>query len=136
MTPRRSHWIGILLIVVGGLFNFHIPHFFLEPRSSVGTAEHLLELVLCANVIASLVAALGIFRSMRWGWIIGIVVCVFSASLWVAQETIGLPGLPQQWLEPSRIASLAVEGVFVVTALNQVFAARRAENDIHATLEQ
>lgn len=133
MKSMRIKWTGIILIVIVGLLNFHIPHFLLESRSDFGPAEHLLELALLANVIASSVAALGIFRSGRWGWVIGIVVCAFSASLWVAQETIGLASLPQQWLEPSRIASLAVEGVFVVTAWNQVFAARRAENDTRAT---
>ena len=102
-----------------GLLNFHVPHFLLESRD-LNTTEYLLEAVLLANVAASLVAAFGILCWRQWGWIIGIVVCVFSAILWVAQESIGLPGLPQQWFEPSRLVSLLIETSFVVLAWNRL----------------
>jgi len=32
-----------------------------------------------------------------------------SVVLYVAQETMGLPGLRKRWLEPSRVVSLLVE---------------------------
>ena len=41
----------------------------------------------------------------------------------MAQATVGLPGLPQAWLEPSRIVSVIVELAFVVTALRPFRAA-------------
>jgi hypothetical protein len=107
------------LIVLVALLNFHVPHFLLESRD-LNTTEYLLEAVLLANVAASLVAAFGILCSRQWGWIIGIVVCVFSAILWVAQESIGLPGLPQQWFEPSRLVSLLIETSFVVLAWSRL----------------
>jgi hypothetical protein len=117
---KRLKTLGMLLIVVVGLLNFHIPHFFLESRSNLGVAENFLELVLLANVIASIIAAIGIYRSRRWGWLVGIVSCAFSALLWLMQETVGLPGLPQQWLEPSRLVSLIFDACFAVMAWRQL----------------
>jgi hypothetical protein len=118
-NPRQTSWTGPAFIVLVGLLNFHVPHFLLESRD-LNTTEYLLEAVLLANVAASLVAAFGILCSRQGGWIIGIVVCVFSAILWVAQESIGLPGLPQQWFEPSRLVSLLIETSFVVLAWNRL----------------
>jgi hypothetical protein len=133
MKLMRIQWTSAVLIVGVGLVNLHIPHFILESKSGFSSAEYLFGLMLLVNFLASLVAALCISRSIRAGWIIGIIVCALSAILWLAQETVGLPGLPQQWLEPSRIAALAVEGIFVLTAWHQLFVERHSENDIHAT---
>jgi hypothetical protein len=114
--PQSTISVGITLIVIVGLVNFHIPHFLLEGRTEFSAAEYLLEFILLVNVIAALIAAFGIYRGRRWGWVLGIGVSVFSAFLWLAQETVGLPGLPQQWFEPSRIASFVVEASFVAIA--------------------
>ncbi len=111
---------GIVLIVFVGLLNFHIPHFLLESRESTGYAGYVLELLLALNVLGALVAAVGIFSRARWGWVLGIVICIISIFLYLAQETIGLPGLPQNWLEPSRIVSLVVEIGFLVLARSQL----------------
>jgi hypothetical protein len=40
------------------------------------------------------------------------------------QETVGLPDLPQQWLEPSGLVSFIVEACFVVIAWHRL---RRAQ---------
>jgi hypothetical protein len=45
-----------------------------------------------------------------------------KVALYLAQETVGLPGLPKMWLEPSRLLSLIVEGLFVVLAGFQLVA--------------
>jgi len=132
MKAVGIRWIGAVLIVGAGLANLHIPHFLLESKSGFGFAEYLLELVRLANFTASLVA-FDVSRCRRRRWITGIIVCAFSAVLWLAQETVDLPGLPAHWLEPSRIAALAIEAVFVLTAWHRLFADRRSENDIHAT---
>lgn len=116
-----------MLIVVVGLLNFHPPHFlFQSGRSSGDTSSYVLEAVLLANLLAALVAALGIYRDLRWAWLAGIAVAGISALLYVAQETVGLPGLPKDWAEPSRIVALAIEALFVVVAT--VPAGRRASN--------
>ncbi len=103
-----------------GLLNFHIPHFLLESHESTGYADYVLELLLAVNVLGAVVAAAGIFSRARWGWVLGIILSVVSIVLYVAQETIGLPGLPKNWLEPSRIVSLVIEIWFVVLARSQL----------------
>jgi hypothetical protein len=107
---------GVALIVVVGLLNFHVPHFLIEPAAGGGPANSLLELGLLANVLGALVAALAIAGDQRWGWLLGVLVAVVSAALYLVQETVGLPGLPKMWLEPSRLVALVVEVTFVVLA--------------------
>ncbi len=109
--------LGIVLIVIVGLFNFHIPHFLLESKTQFNTAAYILEFALLINALGAIIAAVGIYKNMRWGWILGILISCISVILWIAQETIGLPGLPKMWFEPSRIVSLIIEVVFVALAI-------------------
>ncbi len=111
---------GIFLIVVVGLLNFHIPHFLIEPTPQGTFATYLLELALLANVLGAVVAAVGIYLGHRWGWLLGVVIVSISVALYIAQETVGLPGLPKMWLEPSRLVALLVEALFVVFAGRQL----------------
>ena len=111
---------GIVLIVVVGLLNFHVPHFLIERATQDGTAANVLELALLANVMGAAIAALGIYRDQPWAWVLGVVVAGISLALYLVQETVGLPGLPKMWLEPSRLVSLVLEGVFVVLACVQI----------------
>jgi uncharacterized membrane protein YhdT len=108
--------LSILLIVIVGLFNFHIPHFLLEPAKYSDYASRVLELVLLANLLGTMTAAIGVYRNARWGWLFGIAIAGFCVILYVAQETVGLPGLPKVWWEPSRIVSLIAEALFVALA--------------------
>jgi hypothetical protein len=78
-----------------------------------------------------MIAAFGIFRNRRWGWLLGILLASISFVLYLAQETVGLPGLPKVWWEPSRIVSLMVEGFFVVLANSQVVRSRKKCSDHH-----
>lgn len=114
--PRRVKALGIVLIVVTGLLNFHIPHFLLEPTVYPDSASNILELVFLANILGAVIAAVGIYCNLRWGWLLGIIIAVFSFLLYLAQETVGLPGLPIMWFEPSRIVALIIEVLFVVFA--------------------
>jgi hypothetical protein len=113
---QRIRWTGVVLITLTGLLNFHIPHFLIESPRSPTTSSPLIEIVFLANLLGALLAAVGIARRRRWGWLLGFVVCLVSFLLYLAQETVGLPGLPKMWLEPSRIFSLIVEGLFVAVA--------------------
>ena len=113
----RAKGTGIVLIVMIGLLNFHVPHFLLESPKDVGSASSLLELALFATLLGAVVAAVGISRNRRWGWLLGILVTGIFFVLYLAQETTVLPGLPKTWWEPSRIVSLLVEGLFVVLAV-------------------
>ena len=115
MTEGKTKTFGGILIVIVGLLNFHIPHFLLEPNDLSG-ASRTLELIFAVNVLGAFTAAAGIYGNRRWGWILGVIIAIASVVLYVAQETIGLPGLPQQWLEPSRIVALTIEAIFIVLA--------------------
>jgi hypothetical protein len=53
------------------------------------------------------------------------VIVLISVLLYITQETVGLPGLPQNWFEPSRLISLAIETTFLFLAQRQLTAARR-----------
>lgn len=107
-------------MVMVGLLNFHPPHFLFEAGNSFGTADRILELGLLANLLGAVAAAIGIDHNQRWGWVLGVLIAIFSFALYVAQETVGLPGLPQTWWEPSRIVSAIIEVAYVVLALPQL----------------
>ena len=113
-----------MLVILVGLLNFHIPHFLFQAHDAAGPAGDLLELLLLANVVAALVAAISIYRHRQWGWLVGLVVAGTSVLLYLAQETLGLPGLPKAWLEPSRLVSLLADLAFVGLALRHL---RRAQ---------
>ncbi len=119
-SSKTAKVAGMVLILFVGLLNFHIPHFLIEPRKDAGLAGTILELFLLAIVVGAVIAAIGIYTNMGWGWLLGLIIAILCAMLYIAQETVGLPGLPQNWLEPSRIVSLIVEGIFVVLASRQV----------------
>jgi len=118
----RARPLGVALIVIVGLLNFHVPHFLLERAASPGDTSTGLELVFVANLLCALVAAAAIWRHRGWGWWLGLVIVGVSFALYVAQETVGLPGLPQSWWEPSRIVSVAVEVLFILVAWTRVIA--------------
>lgn len=118
-APRSVKASGIVLIIVVGLLNFHIPHFLVQSPAS-DLASGMLELVFLVNVFGAVVAAVAIYRDLRWAWFIGLAVVGASVLLYLLQETVGLPGLPKAWLEPSRIVSLLVEAVFAVLAVSQL----------------
>lgn len=111
--------LGSGLIVIVGLLNFHLPHFVVE-RSASSSGDSWIEIVFVANVLAAFIAAIAIWRTRRWGWLLGVLVVALSAMLYVAQETVGLPGLPKNWWEPSRIVSLIFEVLFVLVALKAI----------------
>ena len=116
----RTKTLGGTLIVIIGLLNFHLPHFVLERSASSGGGDSWIEAVFAANVLAAVVSAALIWTSRRSGWVLGVVVVCLSVVLYVAQETVGLPGLPRNWWEPSRILSIVLEILFVVVARSQV----------------
>jgi uncharacterized membrane protein YhdT len=116
-TSKRVKTLGIVLIVLVGVLNFHLPHFLLESATYFNSATYVLELALLANLLGAMIAAIGIYRNARWGWLLGIVIAGVSFALYLVQETVGLPGLPKTWWEPSRILSLIIEVFFVALAV-------------------
>jgi hypothetical protein len=122
--PTRTRVPGTVLIIVVGLLNFHIPHFLFQDPGAGGRAGYVLELGLVLNVAAAVVAAVGIVRRRGWGWILGMIVAGVSLALWLAQETVGLPGLPQAWTEPSRLVAVMIETAYLILASRQLIRRR------------
>lgn len=112
--------LGVVLILVTGLLTFHPPHFLLEAGRPNTPAAAALEIGLAINLPAAIVAAAAIWRDARWGWALGLLIAATAVGLYIAQQTIGLPGLPKDWLEPSRIVALAVEGSFITLSIRQL----------------
>ncbi len=127
MVSRPVKVAAIVLIVFTGLLNFHVPHFVLESTTRFDQATSALEMIFLANLLGALVAAIGIYGNLRWAWFLGILIAFLSFSLYLAQETAGLPGLPKAWLEPSRIVSLIVEALYVALAVRQLALKRIVE---------
>lgn len=117
-APRRIG--GASLIVVIGLLDFHPPHFLFEAANRTGTVgARLLEAGLLIIAVASVVSAVGIYRDRAWGWRLGVAIAALCIALYIAQETVGLPGLPRVWWEPSRIVALTLEALFIYLAVTR-----------------
>jgi peptidoglycan/LPS O-acetylase OafA/YrhL len=112
-TPVRR--TGIVLVVGIGILQLHPPHYLTEHPGIGGYAAYPGPL-LVATALAAVSAAMAIHRNRRWGWQLGIGVAAVAGLLYVAQETVGLPGLPQTWWEPTRLLSLLLCALFVVLA--------------------
>jgi len=125
-SPRPRRIGAAALIVVIGLLNFHVPHFLLESGNPTGTVgARLLEAALLITMAAAVGAAIGIYRDRPWGWYLGGLVVLVGVAMYVAQETIGLPGLPRVWWEPSRILALALEALYLHLAMKNCAKWRR-----------
>jgi hypothetical protein len=83
-------------------------------------------LVFLANLLGAAIAAVAIWRNQRWGWLLGLLVVGLSFVLYLAQESVGLPGLPKNWLEPSRIVSLIIGSLFIFVARKRVVSTTNA----------
>ena len=122
----RIRTLGAALIMIVGLLNFHVPHFVLERSADSGAGASWLELVFIGVVLGAIISAVGIWRASLWGWLLGLVVVVVALALYVTQESVGLPNLPQNWLEPSRIVSLIFDALFIAVARKYIGSRRHA----------
>ncbi len=108
-SGNGNQWLAIVLIVAVGLIHMY---------SSPGEMDEAayLGLLFIANCVGALVAAYGILRGERWGWVLGLVVTVGAVVGYVVSRTVGLPGMDvEDWLNPIGVASLVVEGMFVLS---------------------
>lgn len=111
MNSRLLRWLGVALIVQTGLLHLYV--------ALLGYNEApTLSVLFAVNFLASLVAAVGLMRRQRWGWMLGCVIAVGSIAGYVLSRTIGLPGMePESWGDAIGTLSLVVEGVFLLTWL-------------------
>jgi hypothetical protein len=107
ISPDMLVLAGALLIAALGLIHLLEAPDELEEATYVG-------LLFLANFGGAVVAAIGIYRNYRWGWLFGVTLAGGSFVGYVVSRTVGLPGLDiEEWLEPLGMLSLLVEALFV-----------------------
>ena len=129
-TPRALSSAGVLVIVACGLIHL------------IGAPEHLEEatyigVLFVINATASLVAALGIYRNMMWGWLLGAIVAGGAFVMFTVSRLIGLPAYQEHigmWVGDSPadslgIPSLIVEALFVALFFLMVLSRRTTNKE-------
>lgn len=116
-------WIGVALIALAGLIHlYEAPEYWGEVRY-IGA-------LFVVGAVGTGVAAVGMLRRERWGWLLGLVVAGAMAVAYVLSRSIGIPQFREasldKFLEPVGFASLVVEVVFVLVALRALGRARPA----------
>jgi hypothetical protein len=110
IAPRTLVWIGIVLVLATGLI-----HLIEGPENYEEVAYK--GVLFFLNALGAIIAALGIYRGEKlWGWSLGLLVTGGALLLYIVSRTVGLPGLEvdDEWFEPMGLASLVVEGLFVL----------------------
>jgi len=110
-THTQTHtWAGILLVLATGLIHG------VEGPAHYHEAAYQ-GILFFLNAAGALVAARGIYRGAKlWGWTLGVLISAGALILYIVSHTIGLPGLEidDEWFEPLGVASLLVEGFYVL----------------------
>jgi drug/metabolite transporter (DMT)-like permease len=107
ISPDKLVWAGALLIAALGLIHL------VEAPDELEEATYL-GLLFLANFGGAVVAAIGIYRNYRWGWLFGVMLAGGSFVGYVVSRTMSLPGLPvEEWLQPLGVLALLVEALFV-----------------------
>jgi hypothetical protein len=109
-APGPTRASGIVLIVVIGLLNFHIPHFLIEPARNGSYAAYVLEVGLLANVLGAVIAAVGIYLGHRWGWLLG---SSLRPSRWLStsrRRPWAYPGSPRCGSSPAGSSHYSSKG--------------------------
>ncbi len=120
--PKKVIWAGTVLILLTGLIHL------MDTPGSFDDATYK-GLLFAANTLGAMVAAVGIYRNDRPGWLLGLAVAGGSILGYLISRTAGLPGLePEGWGEPMGVLSLIVEGTFVIIAAWSFVRASRSDN--------
>jgi len=111
MKIKTVRGVAIFLMIEIGLVHyFSSQHEFEE--------AWILGYLFIANFLGALMAAYGIYRQKRWGWVLGLFIALGSLVGYVWSRTTGLPLLPaEEWLYPWGVTSVIAEGLFCLLAL-------------------
>jgi hypothetical protein len=124
MKSKYLQWLAIVLILETGFIHFAVSQHAYEEAGYLGY-------VFIANFLGSLVAGYGIYRQKTWGWLFGFGIAAGSIAAYGWSRTLGLPGTAvEEWLVPSGVLALAVEGIFI---LNLLFAPWKHPVSNHVT---
>lgn len=113
-VSSNQRWMGLGLILATGLLHLvEAPEYYDEVK--------YIGVLFVASMIGAAIAAYGIWRDERWGWLLGLAVAGGSFVAYILSRTVGLPSFREaSWseaLEPMGVLSLIVEGLFVGLAL-------------------
>lgn len=127
-APGVTRWAGVaLILLIGAIHLLETPEYF-EITLYLGV-------LFAANVVVSVVVAIGVYRGSRtWGWLLGAVISGLSLVAYLVSRTFGLPGFAAgvgAWDEPLGTVSMIVEALFVavyftvITGINVAYPDRR-----------
>lgn len=127
--PKPIIWAGMTFMLVTGAVHLIVsPHAFDD-----ATYKGVLFL---ASVFGAFIAAMGIQEgALGRGWVLGTLVACATVAGFIANGTIGLPGLspdPQAWQEPLGVLVLVSESLMLLVALWAYGAARHSTRPIAA----
>ncbi len=113
--PQLTRAAGILLILVIGLIHAYKAPMHFEIATYLGVA-------FVANFVASLVAAVGIFRGApNWGWLLGAYVAGGAFVAYLVTRAVGLAGAEElvgNWANAWGSFALIVEGLYLAVYLS------------------
>jgi hypothetical protein len=99
---------AVLILAVGAIHAIEAPDH-LEEQTYIGVLFVL-------NAIGALVAAIGIARDRRSGWLLGMLVAAGAFVAFVLSRTTGLPSYHEAEWEPLGLVSLIFEAAYVLVA--------------------
>ena len=121
--PKLLVWVGIMLTLAISFIHLIIAQYAFEDAIYKG-------LLFVSGAIAALIAAAGIQEGhVVWGWGLAGTLAGAAFAGYLANATIGLPGLPAEptaWQEPIGLVGLVAEGLMLVLAIYILLAARLA----------
>lgn len=108
--PQLTRMVGMALILaVGAIHLIETPEHF-EAAAYLGA-------LFGANFVATVVAAVGIFRGAKsWGWTLGALISGLSLLAYLASRLFGLPGFSEaagEWDEPLGTFAMILEALFL-----------------------
>lgn len=119
--PKPVVWVGITFMLVTSFVHLVVAPYAFEDAIYKGV-------LFIMSAISALIAAMGIQEGHEvWGWGLASIVAGATLVSYLANVTIGLPGLPAEpraWPEPLALIALLAEGLTLVLA-GWVFGAAR-----------
>jgi hypothetical protein len=111
--PKPVIWVGMACMLATSFVHLIVTPYAFEGAIYKGV-------LFIIGAISALIAAMGIQeRHGVWGWGLASIVAGAALASYLANVTIGLPGLPaepQAWPEPLTLIALLAEGLTLVLA--------------------
>jgi hypothetical protein len=106
--PSPLALAGVGTILAAGLIHLILVPEHFEEASYLGG-------LFAAHFVGAILAAFGIYRGRRWGWLLGALIAAGSLAAYAVSATIGLPGAEKgSLLEPVGVLTKVIEILFLV----------------------